>query len=246
MKVIILCGGKGQRMQFGQDYPKPMAQVNGRPLLYHVMKTYAKYGFNDFILPLGYKGEAIREYFLNYERNNCEILKDTATNKITILDDCDDFKVTMINTGLDTMTGGRIKRVSKYIDGETFMVTYGDGLADVNISELVAFHKEKGKMATLTGIRKKSQYGILETEDNIAVSFQEKSQEEGIINGGFFVFNTDFLNYLDTEDSCILEQDPIRSLIENRELAVYMHDGMWISVDTRKDLEYANLVWKET
>ena len=246
MKVIILCGGKGQRMQFGQDYPKPMAQVNGRPLLYHVMKTYAKYGFNDFILPLGYKGEAIREYFLNYERNNCKILKDTATNKITILDDCDDFKVTMINTGLDTMTGGRIKRVSKYIDGETFMVTYGDGLADVNISELVAFHKEKGKMATLTGIRKKSQYGILETEDNIAVSFQEKSQEEGIINGGFFVFNTDFLNYLDTEDSCILEQDPIRSLIENRELAVYMHDGMWISVDTRKDLEYANLVWKET
>jgi len=246
MKVIILCGGKGQRMQFGQDYPKPMAQVNGRPLIYHIMKIYAKYGFNDFILPLGYKGEAIREYFINYELNNCKILKETASNKITVLDGCDDFKVTMVNTGLDTMTGGRIKRVVEYIDGDTFMVTYGDGLSDVDISKLVAFHKKKGKIGTLTGIIKKSQYGILETENDIALSFKEKNTDEGIINGGFFVFNTEFLDYLSESESCILEQEPIDALIEKRDLAIYMHHGLWLSVDTLKDLELANHVWKES
>lgn len=245
MKVIILCGGKGQRMQSGQDYPKPMSLVNGRPLIYHIMKIYAQYGFNDFILPLGYRGEVIRNYFFNYELNNYHIMKETASNKVTILGGYDNFKITMINAGIDTMTGGRIKKVSQYIDGDTFMVTYGDGLADVEIDKLLAFHKKKGKIGTLTGIHKKSQYGILETKDDIAISFDEKNTTEGIINGGFFVFNREFLDYLDSDDSCVLEQDPIKALIKNNELAVYMHDGMWISVDTPKDLEYANQKWKD-
>ena len=245
MKVIILCGGKGQRMQAGQDYPKPMAQVNGRPLLYHIMKTYAKYGFNEFILPLGYKGDVIRDYFLNYEQFNSPVMKETGSNKITLLEGSDDFKITMVNTGLETMTGARIKQVSQYIDGDTFMVTYGDGLANIDIGKLISFHKEKGKIGTLTGVSKKSQYGILEIENDIALSFKEKSTSDGIINGGFFVFHTEFINYLNTKADCILEEEPIRTLIQNRELSVYMHDGMWISVDTLKDLEYANQVWEE-
>ena len=232
-------------MQSGQHHPKPMSCVKGRPLIYHIMKTYEKYGFNDFILPLGYKGDMIRDYFLNYELNNCNIMKETATNKITVLGNCDDFKVTMVNTGLETMTGARIKRVSQYIDGDVFMVTYGDGLADVDIQKLLAFHKAKGKIGTLTGIKKKSQYGILEIKNDIAISFKEKTTTEGIINGGYFVFNREFLDYLDSKEGCVLEQEPIRALIKNKELAVYMHDGLWLSVDTPKDLEYANQVWEE-
>lgn len=243
MKVIILCGGKGQRMQSGQEYPKPMAEVSGKPLIYHIMKTYEKFGFNDFILPLGYKGEVIRQYFINYELNNCNILKEIPTNKIKVLENCDNFKITMIDSGIETMTGARIKRVSKYIDGDTFMVTYGDGLADIDINELIRFHNESGKIATITGIKKKSQYGVLEVNGNIATSFKEKSMDAGIINGGYFVFNRKFLDYLDIEDSCVLEQDPIKALIAHRELAVYMHDGFWISVDTQKDLVFANEMW---
>jgi len=246
MKVIILCGGKGQRMQSGQDYPKPMAQVHGKPLIYHIMKNYLKYGFKDFILPLGYKGNVIRQYFIDYELNNCHIVKEAPSNKISVLGDCDNFKITMIDTGIDTMTGGRVRRVSKYIDGDTFMVTYGDGLSDININKLLEFHKEKGKIATLTGIMKKSQYGVLKIEDDIAKSFNEKSAEDGIINGGFFVFNTKFLDFLGDDDSCILEQEPLNALIEDGELAVYMHDGLWISVDTQKDLETANKVWGDS
>jgi len=246
MKVIILCGGKGQRMQSGQSHPKPMSKVNGKPLIYHIMQTYAKYGFNEFILPLGYKGEMIREYFLNYELNNCSVLKETATNKLTLLGNCDDFKVTMVNTGLETMTGARIKRVSQYLDGDVFMVTYGDGLADIDINKLIEFHMAKEKIGTLTGIRKKTQYGILETKNGVAKSFKEKNTTEGIINGGYFVFNREFLGYLDAHEGCILEEEPIRALINDQELAVYMHDGLWLSVDTPKDLEYANKVWKES
>lgn len=245
MKIVILCGGKGQRMQSGQNHPKSMSWVNGKPLINHIMKTYAKYGFNDFILPLGYKGDMIRDYFLNYELNNCNIMKETVTNKTTILGNCDNFKVTMVNTGLETMTGARIKRVSQYIDGDVFMVTYGDGLADVDINKLIAFHKAKGKIGTLTGIKKKSQYGILEVQNDIALSFKEKNTTEGVINGGYFVFNIAFLDYLDSKESCVLEEEPIKKLIKDKELAVYMHDGLWLSVDTPKDLEYANQVWKE-
>jgi len=233
-------------MQSGQEYPKPMAQVHGKPLIYHIIKTYMKFGFNDFILPLGYKGEVIRKYFIDYELNNCHIVKETPSNKISVLDDCDNFKITMVDTGIDTMTGGRIRRVSKYIDGDTFMVTYGDGLADIDMNKLLEFHKEKGKIATLTGVQKKSQYGVLTVENGVATSFKEKSAEDGMINGGFFVFDTKFLDYLDGDDSCILEQGPLNALIEEGELAVYMHDGLWISVDTQKDLDAANNVWGDS
>jgi len=231
-------------MQSGQDYPKPMARINGKPLIYHIMKIYSKYGFNEFILPLGYKGEAIRDYFINYEEKNCNILKETAVNKITVLDDCDNFKVTMIDTGIETMTGARIKRVSKYIDGDTFMVTYGDGLANIDINKLLKCHNDNGKIVTLTGVVKQSQYGTLQVDGDIVNSFSEKETSDGIINGGFFVCNNEFLDYLSDDSSCVLEQEPLKELVKQKQLGVYMHDGIWISVDTLKDLDLANELWR--
>ena len=245
MKTIILCGGKGQRMSNpNEDMPKSMAIVNGKPLIYHIMKIYSKYGYNDFILPLGYKGDKIKEYFINFEWKNSNFTKTTNANDIQIFDDTDKFRITFIDTGINTMTGARIKRVSKYIDTDQFMVTYGDGLSNINIDELIKFHNKKGKFCTLTGIQKKSQYGILEVENDIAKSFSEKEAMDGIVNGGFFVCNKEFLNYLSDDESCILEKEPLKNLVEDGQLAVYPHTDIWISVDTHKDLVNANEIWK--
>jgi len=241
MKTIILCGGKGQRMNTSEnDLPKAMALVKGKPLIYHIMKQYSKYGFNDFILPLGYKGKEIKKYFIEFEMINSNFTKETFKNSISYHNENDNFKVTLIDTGVDNLTASRIKQVGKYIDTDNFMVTYGDGLSDVNISELIKFHKEKGKIATVTGVKKKSQYGSLEVENGIAKTFKEKVAEEQIINGGFFIFKKEFLEYL---DEGMLEEEPMKKLLEKKELAVFLHEGKWISVDTQKDLITANEVW---
>jgi len=246
LKTIILCGGKGQRMTSpNEDMPKPMAMVNGKPLLHHIMKIYSKYGYNDFILPLGYKGDKIKEYFMNFEWKNSDFIKTTNENNIQMFDDIDKFKITFINTGISTMTGARIKRVSKYIDTDQFMITYGDGLANINIDELIDFHNKKGKICTVIGVQKKSQYGILGIENDIAISFNEKESIDGIINGGFFVCNKEFLDYLSDDEGCVLEQEPLRKLIADKQLAVYSHNDIWMSVDTYKDLQNANEIWKE-
>lgn len=245
MKVVILCGGKGTRMvEPTYDNPKPLSMIGGKPILWHIMKIYSYYGYNDFILLLGYKGEKIKEYFMEYNWKNCDFVLDIHDGNFKLLAEPENWKITFLDTGIDTMTGGRIKKVEKYIGEETFMLTYGDGLSDVNINELLAFHKLKNKILTLTGITRKSQYGILSVENDIATSFHEKSQIEGIINGGFFILNKDVFNYLSNTDECIFEQDPLINLVKDKQLAVFPHNGFWTAIDTFKDLIEANKAWE--
>ncbi len=245
MKVIILCGGKGQRISgTSENLPKPMLIVNEEPLIQHIIKIYLKYGFNEFILPLGYRGDAIKQYFIDYEWRNCDVLKRVGENTIEFYNCKDKFNIILADTGLETMTGARIKLVEKYIGDDDFMVTYGDGLSDINITSLIKFHRQHGKIGTVTGIEKKSQYGTLKIEDGIAVDFNEKKDSVGIINGGFFVFRNEFLDYLSYDQNCILEDEPLFNLINDRQLSVYRHNGFWISIDTSKDLALANEVWR--
>ncbi len=244
MKVVILCGGKGTRMkEVTEDIPKPLAPIGGKPILWHIMKTYMYYGYNEFILLLGYKGEKIKEYFMDYHWKNQDFILSGEDNKIQLLGQMPKWKIQFINTGDDTMTGGRIKKIEDYIDEENFMLTYGDGLADININRLVEFHKTNNKIATVTGIKKENQYGTLTVENNIAKSFSEKPQGEDIINGGFFVLNKKIFSYLDNSDKCIFEREPLVNLVKDRELSVYEHTGFWKAMDTYKDLEEVNKMW---
>ncbi|AJA46877.1 nucleotidyl transferase [Clostridium pasteurianum DSM 525 = ATCC 6013] len=245
MKVVILCGGKGSRLASPTEHkPKPLAMVNGKPIIWHIMKIYMKYGLNDFILPLGFGGEKIKEYFWNYEWKNKNFIKDYSNNTIKFLDKPENWKITFVDTGVDTMTGGRVKKVQKYIDGDAFMMTYGDGLSDINIKNLIDYHYHKGKIATVTGVERKSQYGILTVENGIAKSFDEKSKLDGIINGGFFVLSTKVFDYIEDDAGCIFEQKPLKALAKQGELSVYLHRGYWASIDTYKDLISANKTWK--
>lgn len=246
MKVVILCGGKGSRMkEITDDIPKPLSMIGGKPILWHIMKIYGHYGFNDFILLLGYKGDKIKEYFMDCRWKNHDFILDNSTGRINLLEQPEKWKITFVDTGINTMTGGRIKKAQKYIGNETFMLTYGDGVADINIKNLLAYHREKGRIATVTGISKKSQYGTLEVQDGIAQCFQEKSQIEGIINGGFFVLNTAVFNYLSNQDHCIFEQEPLMNLAKDNELSVYHHKGTWMAIDTYKDLLMANEIFEK-
>jgi len=247
MKVVILSGGKGTRMrELTESIPKPLSDVGGKPILWHIMKIYSHYGFNDFLLLLGYKGEKIKEYFMDYKWKSNSFTLDMANGDVKILGETEDWKVNFLDTGLETMTGGRIKRVENYIGNETFMLTYGDGLADIDINKLLQYHKSKGKIATVTGIYKKSQYGILSVNDNgIAESFEEKKSTSEIINGGFFVFEPEIFRYLQNDSNCILEQDPLRNLAKDNELAVYIHEGFWTAMDTFNDVKNVNNLWNE-
>lgn len=247
MKVVILCGGYGMRMrELTEHAPKPLAIVGGKPILWHLMKLYSKYGFDDFILPLGYMGEKIKEYFMNYDWKQNDFILDFSNDekKILFLKKPEKWKITFVDTGADTMTGGRIKRIQPFIKGDTFFMTYGDGLCDVNISELLEYHWEKGKIATLTGIQKKSQYGILKVKDGVATGFGEKTEIEGLINGGFFVLNNEIFNYL-PGDQCVFEKEPLSKLSEEGQLAVYQHSGFWQAVDTYKELQDMEKDWND-
>ncbi|MEH7479577.1 sugar phosphate nucleotidyltransferase [Neobacillus drentensis] len=244
MKVVILCGGKGLRMRgLTEDVPKALAKLNGKPIIWHIMKLFSQYNHTHFILPLGYKGDQIKEYFMDYPWRDHNFELNLSDNKYRLLNETDSWKVTCVDTGLDTMTGARIKLVEKYLDEDTFLLTYGDGLADINLEELVNFHKEKGKAVTLTGIKKNSQYGVLAIENGIAVDFTEKPVLDITVNGGFFVCNRKFFDYLTSDPNCVLEDEPLKKLINDRELAVYEHNGLWLSIDTPKDLEEANKIW---
>ena len=241
MKVVILCGGKGMRMhQITENMPKPLVDICGRPMLWHIMKTYKYYGFDDFVLLLGYKGEKIKEYFINEKWRNHSFYLDSSKDSIQILDEVDEWKITFVDTGLNTMTGGRIKCAQNYLKDDTFMMTYGDGLSDINLNELLKFHKRKGKIATVTGIEKKSQYGTLLVENDLAISFNEKEQSIGIINGGFFVLEPEIFNYLSDDTQCVFEKEPIINLTKDRELAVYKHNGYWTACDTLSDIIEVN------
>jgi len=246
MQVVILCGGKGTRMEHETEFrPKPMVPIGGRPILWHIMKIYAHYGHKDFILCLGYKGEVIKRYFLDYEAMNRDFTITLGRNHhIEFLGNHDeeDFRVTLADTGLETNTGGRIKRIEKYIKGETFFATYGDGVADIDLNDLLRYHREKGRIATVTGVRPFARFGVVQaTEDGLVKSFKEKPQLDNFVSGGFFVFNREIFDYLD--ENSILEKEPLERLVADGQLAIYPHDGFWQCMDTRTDLRRLEELW---
>lgn len=245
-KVVILCGGKGTRLREQTEFiPKPLVDVGGHPILWHIMKIYAHYGYNSFICCLGYKGDLIKQYFLNYEfmHNDFTIKLDEKNEKTIINQEEKDWAITLANTGLETMTGGRIKKIEKYIDGDIFLATYGDGVADINIDKLINYHLEKGKIATITGVHPISRFGIIEHAGGLVKRFREKPQVNEVINGGFFIFNRKIFDYLD--DNSILEKEPLEQLALDKELAVYEHKGFWFCMDTYRDYLEINNIWSE-
>jgi glucose-1-phosphate cytidylyltransferase len=248
LKVVILCGGQGTRLREETEYrPKPMVDVGGRPILWHIMKLYAHFGLREFVLCLGYRGSMIKEYFLNYEAmNNDFTISLGRRNQISYHDyhKEQDFQVTLADTGLDSMTGSRLARISRYIDGDTFLVTYGDGVSDVNIDALVDYHYSHGRIATVTTVRPTSRFGVLELDGHGFVNgFAEKPQTSGWVNAGFFVFNKRIFEYLDDESSCILEQRPLERLAEEGQLMAYQHEGFFYAMDTYREYLQLNELW---
>ncbi len=250
MKVIILCGGKGTRHREETEFrPKPMVEIAGRPILWHIMKIYSYYGFNDFILCVGYKGEIIKEYFLNYEAmNNDFTIKLDRRSQIDFHSNHSesDWTVTIANTGEDAMTGARIKRVEKYIDTDEFMLTYGDGLADIVVKKLVEFHHSQGKIGTVTGVHPVSRFGEIVFSDGEVKKFSEKPQASGgHISGGFFVFKRDVFKYLSSDDDCVLEKEPLEQLAHKGNLGMYFHAGFWHCMDTYRDYLFLKDLWQK-
>jgi glucose-1-phosphate cytidylyltransferase len=245
MKVIILAGGFGTRLaEYTDVIPKPMVPVGGKPILWHIMQTYAHFGHKDFYVALGYKAEVIKEYFLNYRALNADFTVDIASGNVTPhYFDSVDWRVTLVNTGKDTMTGGRVKRMKKYIGNETCMLTYGDGVANIDINALLAFHRSHGKMVTVSAVRPAARFGELIMEGSRVKSFQEKPQlHNGWINGGFFVLEPAFFDLIDG-DSIMLEREPLEQAALAGELMAYHHDGFWQCMDTKRDHELLENLW---
>jgi glucose-1-phosphate cytidylyltransferase len=246
MKVVILCGGKGTRMREETEYkPKPLVEIGGLPILWHIMKIYSHYGFNDFVLCLGYKGNMIKEYFLNFEwfANDFTLHMGEGRGEITHhAHALENWNITFAYTGEETNTGGRLFKARKYIEEDTFLMTYGDGLSDVNVLELIKFHNKKGKIATLTGARPTTRFGVLQTnEEELVATFTEKPQSDGYINGGFYVLNKEIFNYLN--DDSVFESDALPRLASDGELTVFKHKGFWQPMDTYKEVEEFNKQW---
>jgi glucose-1-phosphate cytidylyltransferase len=249
MKTLILCGGQGTRLREETEYrPKPMVSIGGRPILWHIMKLYAHHGHQDFVLCLGYKGEYIKRYFLNYEAMNSDFTIDLGSSGAVEYHnpghDESGWRVTLCETGEKAMTGSRIMRASKYLDGDTFAVTYGDGVSNVDLSSALEFHRSHGKTATLTGVRTPSRFGELDVRGSAVAAFQEKATHcPGIINGGFFFFEPRFLDYLSEEDGCILEQGPLQRCAADGELEVFRHEGFWQCMDTYREWQDLEQRW---
>lgn len=249
MKTVILCGGLGYRLKEETEFkPKPMVTIGGKPILWHIMKIYAHYGFNEFVIALGYKGDYIKDYFINQKyfthdftlhtkTGATKIHRDTSDGKLT-----DDFKITFVDTGQETLPGERILRVKDYIpEGEDFMVTYGDGVGDINIEELVAFHRKMKTIGTVTGVYPQSKYGIMrQSIDKLVLEFVEKPQLKDWTNGGFMVFGYEFFNYLRPLE---LEHPALKRLIREKQLSLYMHNGFWHCMDTYSDVDKLNEFW---
>lgn len=242
MKVVLLAGGFGTRIsEESQFKPKPMIEIGGKPILWHIMKEYSYYGFNEFIICAGYKQHVIKEWFANYFLHNSDITFDftNGSNEMTILNQhYEPWKVTVVDTGLNTMTGGRIKRVSPYIGNETFLMTYGDGVCDVNIAELVKFHKNHGKLATLTAVRIEQEKGVLDISgDNTVKAFREKNISDGApINAGYMVLNPEIFEFIE-DDHTVFEQEPLDRLACSGQLMSYMHTGFWQCMDTKREMD---------
>ena len=249
MKVVIFAGGRGTRISEESSLrPKPMIEIGGKPILWHIMKIYAAYGHTEFIICLGYKGWIIKEYFANYFMHNADITVDLATNSLEVhKTSAEPFKISLIDTGLDTMTAGRLKRVLPYIGDQTFMLTYGDGVSDVNLDEVLYFHKKSGKICTMTAIQATSRFGVIKMDDaGLISSFEEKPADSGTwINGGFFVLEPSIVNYLhDDADDVMWERQPMDDLAQNNEIVAYKHHEFWKCMDTLRDKEELEHFWQ--
>ena len=244
MKVVILAGGFGSRLSEETTLrPKPMTEIDGKPILWHIMKIYSHYGFNDFVLLLGYKGYQIKEYFANYFLHQSDVVIDIANNKMEILNNSSEpWKVTLLETGLNTMTGGRIKRAARVLNNERFLLTYGDGVCDVNIQELVKYHQSHGKAITMTAVQPEGRFGALNIEENNQVThFMEKPKGDGTwINGGFFVCEPRVIDYIQNDTDAVFEQQPLEKLANDGELVAYKHHGFWKCMDTLRDKTQLN------
>lgn len=249
MKVVIFAGGLGTRISEETDVrPKPMVEIGGKPILWHIMKIYSSYGFNDFIICLGYKGYVIKEYFMNYFLHNSDLTIDIANNKVEVHGSTSEaFKVTLVETGIDTKTAGRLKAVQKYIGNEDFMLTYGDGVSDVNIKALIEFHKAQDKIATVTSIQMDARFGGMDvSEDGNVLSFKEKAKDESKwINGGFFVLKADVFKYLDGDMRQVMwEDEPLEKLTNDNQLVAFKHKGFWKPMDALRDRIELEELWK--
>ncbi len=244
MKVVLLAGGYGTRISEESHLkPKPMIEIGGKPILWHIMKEYSYYGFNEFVICAGYKQHVIKEWFANYYLHNSDITFDFSNdNKMTVHNNvAEPWKVTIVDTGLNTMTGGRLKRVKEFVGDETFMLTYGDGVCDINLKELLEFHKKHGKVATITGIKLGQRFGILDiNDDNQITRFREKEDSEGArINGGYMVLEPSVFDYL-VDDTTVFEQGPLRGLAADGQLMAYEYDGYWQCMDTKREMDKLN------
>lgn len=251
MKVVILAGGLGTRISEETTIkPKPMIEIGGKPIIWHIMKIYAHYGFNEFVVCLGYKGHLIKEYFINYFLYNSDITVELEKNVVDVhFTNSESFKVTLVDTGVDTNTAGRIKRIQKHVKDETFMLTYGDGVADIDINELLKFHKTNGKLATLTSIQLPGKFGNIETSDaGIVTKFQEKPEGDGVwINGGFFVLEPGIFKYLNENmDKIQWEKKPLIDIANDGQLCAYRHNGFWKCMDAMRDKIELEEFWDNT
>ena len=248
MKVVILAGGFGTRLSEETEIiPKPMIEIGGKPLLWHIMKIYSKYNFNEFIILLGYKGYYIKEYFSNYFLHQSDVTIEMLTGKIEIHNTSSEpWKITLIDTGMNTMTGGRIKKAEKYLNNKPFMLTYGDGVGDINIDKLLEFHQSHGKILTITSVQPEGRFGALEIDNNNKViNFTEKPKgDEGWINAGFFVCEPQIFNYISDEESVVFEQEPLKGLAIDGELFTYQHKGFWKPMDTLRDKQQLQHLWE--
>lgn len=248
MKVVLLAGGLGTRISEESQYkPKPMVEIGGKPILWHIMKEYSRYGFNEFVICAGYKQEMIKEWFNNYFIYTSDVTFDFTDGKNIVLHEqhSEPWKVTVVDTGLNTMTGGRIKRIQEYVGNETFLMTYGDGVCDVDIAKLVEYHQSHGKLATLTAVMQDQSKGVLNIGgDNAVRSFREKSAKDGApINAGYMVLEPQVFDYL-TDDDCVFEQEPLTNLAKNGELMSYQHKGFWQCMDTKREKDILEKMWK--
>lgn len=246
--VVIFCGGQGSRMKEETEFrPKPMVSLGGKPILWHIMKTYSHYGFNHFIIALGYKGDYIKDYFLNQEYFENDFHLNTKSGKKILHKNNkkrkDDFNITFVDTGIETLTGERLLRVRKYISSDLFMVTYGDGVGNVNIKDLLKFHRKRKTIGTITGVHPKSKWGLIVSDkDGLIKKFQQKPKLNQYVNGGFMVFKQDFFKYLKPRE---MIEVPLERLIKEKQLSVFIHEGYWSAMDTYQDVEEMNKQWKK-
>ena len=249
MKTIILAGGWGTRLgQLSELIPKPMLYIGNRPILWHIMKIYTHYGYNDFVIALGVKSHVIKEYFYNFEALNNDFTVNMSSGKIVYHNKHDEskWKVTLVDTGINTLKGGRIKRVEQFLDADVNMLTYGDGVADIDINKLVKFHKSHGKTVTFTGVHPSGRFGEFEEKDNQVVSFEEKPEQgKAFINGGYMVFNKNLLDYLTPDEGCDFEFNALEKLAKNGEVMVYKHEGKWECMDHERDVLHLNQLWND-